>query len=116
MAQMSLRWSYPSCFTTSGERDNGVPIIVTAQLALQGDVTTDASGKKVVSVGGRLSTEATKAEIKALAADLIVASTAARFWLPEAQLGMLPDSGGLLRLPHVVSRPRRMAAGARRPG
>lgn len=38
----------------------------------------------------------------ALAADLIVASTTAAFWLPEAQLGMLPDSGGLLRLPKVI--------------
>jgi len=38
----------------------------------------------------------------ALAADLIVASTAAQFWLPEAQLGMLPDSGGLLRLPKAI--------------
>lgn len=35
----------------------------------------------------------------ALAADLIVASTSASFWLPEVQLGILPDSGGLLRLP-----------------
>ncbi len=43
----------------------------------------------------------------ALAADLIVASTAARFWLPEAQLGMLPDSGGLLRLPKAT--PARLA-------
>jgi crotonobetainyl-CoA hydratase len=43
----------------------------------------------------------------ALAADLIVASTAARFWLPEAQLGMLPDSGGLLRLPKTI--PARLA-------
>jgi crotonobetainyl-CoA hydratase len=43
----------------------------------------------------------------ALAADLIVASTAARFWLPEAQLGMLPDSGGLLRLPKSI--PARLA-------
>ena len=43
----------------------------------------------------------------ALAADLIVASTAARFWLPEAQLGMLPDSGGLLRLPKGI--PARLA-------
>ncbi len=43
----------------------------------------------------------------ALAADLIVASTEARFWLPEAQLGMLPDSGGLLRLPKAV--PARLA-------
>lgn len=38
----------------------------------------------------------------ALAADLIVASTAARFWLPEVQLGILPDSGGLLRLPKLL--------------
>lgn len=43
----------------------------------------------------------------ALAADLIVASTAAKFWLPEAQLGMLPDSGGLLRLPKAI--PARLA-------
>jgi crotonobetainyl-CoA hydratase len=43
----------------------------------------------------------------ALAADLIVASTAARFWLPEAQIGMLPDSGGLLRLPKAI--PARLA-------
>lgn len=43
----------------------------------------------------------------ALAADLIVASTAARFWLPEAQLGILPDSGGLLRLPKCL--PERLA-------
>lgn len=44
----------------------------------------------------------------ALAADLIVASTTARFWLPEAQLGMLPDSGGLLRLPKAI--PARLAS------
>ncbi len=43
----------------------------------------------------------------ALAADLIVASSEARFWLPEAQLGMLPDSGGLLRLPKAI--PARLA-------
>lgn len=43
----------------------------------------------------------------ALAADLIVASDAAKFWLPEAQLGMLPDSGGLLRLPKAI--PARLA-------
>ena len=43
----------------------------------------------------------------ALAADLIIASIAARFWLPEAQLGMLPDSGGLLRLPKAI--PARLA-------
>ena len=43
----------------------------------------------------------------ALAADLIVASTAARFWLPEVQLGILPDSGGLQRLPKCL--PERLA-------
>ncbi|WP_219893542.1 enoyl-CoA hydratase-related protein [Aquisediminimonas profunda] len=41
----------------------------------------------------------------ALAADFIVASTSARFWLPEVQLGILPDSGGLLRLPKVIPAP-----------
>lgn len=43
----------------------------------------------------------------ALAADLIVASESAQFWLPEAQLGILPDSGGLLRLPKCL--PERLA-------
>lgn len=43
----------------------------------------------------------------ALAADLIVASDTAQFWLPEAQLGILPDSGGLLRLPSCL--PERLA-------
>lgn len=43
----------------------------------------------------------------ALAANLIVASEAAQFWLPEAQLGILPDSGGLLRLPKCL--PERLA-------
>ena len=43
----------------------------------------------------------------ALAADLIVASTQARFWLPEVRLGILPDSGGLLRLPKSI--PPRLA-------
>lgn len=43
----------------------------------------------------------------ALAADLIVASTSARFWLPEVQLGILPDSGGLQRLPKCL--PERLA-------
>jgi crotonobetainyl-CoA hydratase len=43
----------------------------------------------------------------ALAADLIVASTSANFWLPEVQLGILPDSGGLLRLPKSL--PTRLA-------
>ncbi|MEU7861397.1 enoyl-CoA hydratase-related protein [Nonomuraea sp. NPDC049141] len=35
----------------------------------------------------------------ALAADLIVAAEPAEFALPEARLGMVPDSGGVLRLP-----------------
>jgi len=34
-----------------------------------------------------------------LAADLIVASESAQFWLPEIQLGFLPDGGGIQRLP-----------------
>jgi crotonobetainyl-CoA hydratase len=34
----------------------------------------------------------------ALAADLIVASTSASFWLPEVQLGILPDSGAAMAL------------------
>lgn len=44
----------------------------------------------------------------ALAADLIVASDMAQFWLPETQLGILPDSGGLLRLPKCL--PERLAS------
>ena len=35
----------------------------------------------------------------ALAADLIVASESAEFALPEVRIGMIPDSGGVLRLP-----------------
>jgi crotonobetainyl-CoA hydratase len=34
----------------------------------------------------------------ALAADMIVAAENAAFWLPEAQLGILPDGGGVIRL------------------
>ena len=37
----------------------------------------------------------------ALAADLIVAADHAEFWLPEAQLGMLPDAGAV-RLPRLL--------------
>jgi len=40
----------------------------------------------------------------ALAADLIVASEQAEFALPEVKLGMLPDSGGVLRLPRRLPR------------
>jgi crotonobetainyl-CoA hydratase len=40
----------------------------------------------------------------ALAADLIVASDNAEFALPEVQLGMVADSGGLLRLPQRLPR------------
>lgn len=44
----------------------------------------------------------------ALAADLIVASEQAEFALPEVTLGMIPDSGGVLRLPRRL--PRALAA------
>lgn len=37
----------------------------------------------------------------AMAADLIVAADHARFWLPEATLGMLPDAGSV-RLPRLL--------------
>ena len=35
----------------------------------------------------------------ALAADLIIAADSAEFFVPEATLGIIPDSGGVLRLP-----------------
>ena len=35
----------------------------------------------------------------ALAADLIIASSNAEFFVPEATLGIIPESGGVLRLP-----------------
>lgn len=40
----------------------------------------------------------------AMAADIIVASDAAEAWLPEIRLGILPDAGGVLRLPRRVPR------------
>lgn len=40
----------------------------------------------------------------ALAADLMVASDAAQFALPEVKLGMVADSGGVLRLPRRLPR------------
>lgn len=40
----------------------------------------------------------------ALAADLIVASEQAEFALPEVKLGMMADSGGVLRLPRRMPR------------
>ncbi|MEI6661568.1 MAG: enoyl-CoA hydratase-related protein, partial [Comamonadaceae bacterium] len=40
----------------------------------------------------------------ALAADLIVASDTAEFALPEVKLGMVADSGGVLRLPRRLPR------------
>ena len=40
----------------------------------------------------------------ALAADLIVASEQAEFALPEVLLGMIPDAGGVLRLPRRLPR------------
>ncbi|MDJ1134960.1 enoyl-CoA hydratase-related protein [Streptomyces iconiensis] len=44
----------------------------------------------------------------ALAADLLVASEHAEFGLPEVRIGMIPDSGGVLRLPQRL--PRAVAA------
>jgi crotonobetainyl-CoA hydratase len=41
----------------------------------------------------------------ALAADLIVAAEEAEFALPETGLGILPDAGGVLRLPRRLARP-----------
>ncbi|SDI94719.1 crotonobetainyl-CoA hydratase [Ferrimonas sediminum] len=38
----------------------------------------------------------------ALAADMIVCADNASFALPEAKLGIVPDSGGMLRLPKLV--------------
>lgn len=38
----------------------------------------------------------------ALAADLIICSSHAKFALPEARLGIVPDSGGILRLPKII--------------
>jgi crotonobetainyl-CoA hydratase len=40
-----------------------------------------------------------------LAADLVVAAEHAEFRLPEAGLGMIPDAGGVLRLPRRLPRP-----------
>lgn len=40
----------------------------------------------------------------ALACDLIVAAAHAEFFLPEVGLGILPDSGGVLRLPKLLPR------------
>jgi len=39
-----------------------------------------------------------------LAADLVVAADHARFSLPEATLGIIPDAGGVLRLPRRLPR------------
>jgi crotonobetainyl-CoA hydratase len=44
----------------------------------------------------------------ALAADLMLASDTAEFALPEVKLGMVADSGGLLRLPRRLPRPLAM--------
>lgn len=40
-----------------------------------------------------------------LAADLVVAAEHAQFSLPETGLGIIPDSGGVLRLPRRLPRP-----------
>lgn len=45
-----------------------------------------------------------------LACDLVVASTAARFGLPEVTLGLIAGSGGLIRLPQRVPRQVAMRA------
>lgn len=42
----------------------------------------------------------------ALACDMIVASTNARFGLPEAKLALLPGGGGTQRLPRLIGRNR----------
>ncbi|GAB3895403.1 crotonobetainyl-CoA hydratase [Kibdelosporangium lantanae] len=39
-----------------------------------------------------------------LAADLVIAAERAEFALPEVGLGLVPDSGGVLRLPRVLPR------------
>lgn len=41
----------------------------------------------------------------ALACDLIIAAEHAQFFLPEAQIGITPDSGGVFRLPKRLPRP-----------
>jgi enoyl-CoA hydratase len=41
-----------------------------------------------------------------MACDLVVATTQARFGLPEARLGLLPGGGGTQRLPRLVGRLR----------
>lgn len=41
-----------------------------------------------------------------LAADLVVASDEARFSFPEARLGILPDAGGMSRVPQMLPRAR----------
>lgn len=40
----------------------------------------------------------------ALACDIVVASETAQFFLPEATIGIVADSGGVLRLPKVLPR------------
>ncbi|MGH6952567.1 MAG: enoyl-CoA hydratase-related protein [Alphaproteobacteria bacterium] len=42
-----------------------------------------------------------------LAADLMVAAEHAEFWLPETTVGVVPDAGGVQRLPRIL--PRRIA-------
>jgi crotonobetainyl-CoA hydratase len=38
----------------------------------------------------------------ALAADIIIATEQAAFFLPEAQIGLMPDAGGIFRLPRRI--------------
>jgi len=42
----------------------------------------------------------------ALACDLRIAAENARFWVPEAELGLMPAAGGTQRLPQVVGKAR----------
>jgi crotonobetainyl-CoA hydratase len=43
-----------------------------------------------------------------LACDLIVAANHAEFFLPEATIGIIPDAGGVIRLPRRLPRPLAM--------
>ena len=43
----------------------------------------------------------------ALACDLIVASTQAKFGLPEVKRSLVAAAGGLFRLPRILPRPSR---------
>ena len=42
----------------------------------------------------------------ALACDVRIAGTSARFWLPETQLGLIPAAGGCTRLTELIGAAR----------